>query len=196
MTRLFAPWFALAVGAGIVLTSRGAAAQIDPVDNPDEYTTETPPPEPKPDTPGASHGVARVALVDAYRGLYDLDVLGGGVQLSYGSDAPVSGQVNLRMLGGRTLGGLDVFEVSTSGMVEFGTRIGLRFGLGAGIAAFDVTRATNGNGILSIGPEGIVRLGYDFAPHHALFVLADFDVELQAGPAAVWGPTLAVGYRF
>jgi len=46
-----------------------------------------------------------VALVGGYRRLYDLEGLGGGVQLSYGSDAPVSGQVNLRMLEGRTLGG-------------------------------------------------------------------------------------------
>ena len=162
---------AFALAPLVVLAPRVAAAQIDPVDNPDAETTEATPTPSKPDTPGASHGVARVALVGGYRSLFDLDVLGGGLQLSYGSDAPISGQANLRILGGRTLGGLDG-------------------------AAFSVTRATNGGAIVSFGPEGVVRLGYDLAPHHALFILADVDFELQAGPSAVWGPTLAVGYRF
>lgn len=190
---------AFALAALVVLAPRVAAAQIDPVYNPDEETTEateaTPTP-PKPEAPGASHGVARVALVGGLRSLFDLDVLGGGVQLSYGLDAPISGQANLRMLGGRTLGGLGVFEASGTGMVEFASRVGLRFGFGAGLAAFSVTRATNGGTLLSVGPEGIARLGYDFAPHHALFILADVDCELQAGLSVVWGPTLAVGYRF
>ncbi|HEY5242566.1 MAG TPA: hypothetical protein VIJ22_13900 [Polyangiaceae bacterium] len=194
--RAFALSVACALVPAALLTSGAAAAQIDPNPTPDEEPPEPAPNEPKPDAPGASHGVARLALVGGYRRLYDLEGLGGGVQLSYGSDAPVSGHVNFRMLEGRTLGGLNLFEVSTTGTVEFALSLGFRFGFGGGVAAFAVTRATNGNPILSVGLEGIFRLGYDFAPHHALFILADIDVEWQTGPSAVWGPTLAVGYRF
>jgi hypothetical protein len=193
---VFARWMAVALVPAAVLSSRAAAAQTEPAYSQEEESTEPAPSEPKPPDPKASQGVARVSLVGGYRGLFDLSMLGGGVQLSYGSDGPVSGHANLRLFDGRTLGGLGVVELSGTAIAEFATHSGVRFGIGGGIAGFGITRATNGNLIMSCGPEGLLRLGYDFAPHHAVFVLADLDVEWQANVSLVWGPTLAVGYRF
>ena len=94
MRRLvFARWMAVALVPAVLLASLAASAQTEPAYSQEEETEPTPS-EPKPPDPNASHGVARVSLVGGYRGLFDLSMLGGGVQLSYGSDGPVSGHAN------------------------------------------------------------------------------------------------------
>jgi hypothetical protein len=190
----------LALGAllasGLALP-RPARAQVgEPGFTPNsEEGMEAPPSEPAPSDNRPSHSVTRLSVVAGYRGLFDLQVAGAGVALSYGGAAPVSGHFNLRLMGGRTLGGLGIFELAPSGTVEFALGEGFRFGLGAGLSLFTISRATNGNLVGSCGPTGLARVAYDFAPHRAMFILTDFDAEWQAG-AVVWGPTLAVGYRF
>jgi hypothetical protein len=173
---------ALALVTGFALVSRVASAQ-------------EPPPPP------AAQGGASLAFVGGYRGIYDLSILGAGVLFSYGSSGPLSGNFNLRAIGGRTYGGLTVFEAATSGTVEYTLRSGFRFGGGVGLALFSVTRATTGTPIVSVGPEALARVGYDFAPRRSAFIVVDFEAEWQAGDGnslgtLVWGPTLGVGYRF
>ena len=187
------------VAAAALLLAHPASAQVgepsySPVESEEE--TETPPKEPPP-PPDAhpSHQLTRVSLVAGYRGVFDLQAGGVGAALSYGGDKAVSGNFNLRILGGRTLGGLGIFELAPTGTVEFVLGEGFRAGVGAGLSVFSITRATTGDLVLSCGPTGLARFGYDFAPRKAMFVLMDFDAQWQAG-AVVWGPTLGVGYRF
>ena len=200
----------LAAGLGLGL-ARPASAQVgEPSFTPSEGedTAQAPPqePPPPPEAPPSdepppppptrpSHTVTSLSLVGGYRGFFDLQAGGVGAALSYGGDRAVSGHFNLRILGGRTLGGLGIFELAPSGTVEFALGEGFRFGLGGGFSVFSVTRATTGNLVISCGPTGLARFAYDFAPHRAMFILTDFDAQWQAG-AIVWGPTLGVGYRF
>jgi hypothetical protein len=149
----------------------------------------------RPDDP-RSHIQARVALTGEYRSLYDLSVLGGGVTLSVGGDGDKSGQVNLRLVDGRTVGGLHVLDMGLGGSAEFVVTGGLLVGLGGGLALFGVQRATDGSQILSVGPELYGRIGYRFANRDAPFLTLDLGSELQTNGTLVWGPTLSLGYRF
>jgi hypothetical protein len=143
------------------------------------------------------HVQARVAVVGEYRSLYDLAVLGGGVVLSLGKDGDKSGQINLRIAEGRTLGGLHVLDIGLGGSAEFILTGGLFIGTGGGMALFGVERATDGSEILSFGPELYGRVGYQFARRDAPFLTLDFGCALEGSNwTPVWGPTLGLGYRF
>jgi hypothetical protein len=131
--------------------------------------------------------------VGDYRGLYDLSVLGGGASISVGSAGDRSGNVSLRVLDGRTLGGLNVVDGALDATGESVLLGHLILGAGGGVGFFQVTRATGGF-IQSIGLEAYVRLGYRFGQQHAPFLALDFGSELQSNWTAVWGPTLSIGY--
>ena len=174
------------------LATLATQAHADPGAPQDEPSSDPPL---RPDDP-RSHMQARLALVGEYRSLFDLSVLGGGVLLSVGGDGAQSGQINLRLASGRTLGGLSVGDIGLGGSAEFVLTGGLLVGLGGGLAAFGVERATDGSEIISLGPELYGRIGYRFANRDAPFVTLDFGSALQSSVTPVWGPTLALGYRF
>jgi hypothetical protein len=139
----------------------------------------------------------RLALVSDYRSLLDLSALGAGIVVSYACACDkAGGSIDLRVTSGRTLRGLSVTEVELGGSAEFKLVGGLLAGLGGGLTAFGVERATNKSEILSFGPELFGRLGYRFGTRAAPYVTLDVGVQLQSGWTLVWGPTLAVGYRF
>jgi len=189
---------AVGLAASLALAPRVASAQDAPP--PPPAPVEAAPPS-SPPAPPRPLGGPSLAVVGGYRGLYDLSILGAGLMFSYGSSGALSGNFNLRAIGGRTYGGLGVFEAATSGTVEYATRSGFRVGGGLGLALFTINRATTGTPIVSFGPEALLRVGYDFAPRRAAFLVVDVDAEWQAGSSnslgsLVWGPTLGVGYRF
>jgi len=158
------------------------------------------PPSPSSPPPEVSRArtAFRVAAVGDYRGIYDLSALSYGLALSLGCDCEKAGGfAELRGMTGHTVGGLSVNELSLGGSAEFvlkGTSFVL--GLGGALTVFSVQRATDRSQITSVGPELYGRLGYRFGLHSAPFVNLDFGTQLQDGGAWVWGPTLAVGYRF
>ena len=135
------------------------------------------------------HVQARVAVVGEYRSLYDLKL---------GKDGDKSGQVNLRIAEGRTVGGLHVLDIGLGGSAEFILTGGLFIGTGGGMALFGVERATDGSEILSLGPELYGRVGYQFARRDAPFLTLDFGCALEGSNnwTPVWGPTVGLGYRF
>ena len=174
------------------LATLATQAHADP-DAPGDEPSSDPPL--RPDDP-RSHIQARVAMTGMYRSLYDLSVLGGGVTLSVGGDGDRSGQINLRLLDGRTMGGLHVMDIGLGGSAEFVVTGGLLVGLGGGLALFGLRRATDGSDILSVGPELYGRVGHRFANRDTPPLTLDLGSELQTNGTLVWGPTLSLGYRF
>jgi pectate lyase len=168
-----------------------------------------PAPAPAPSAPAEQAGglVARIGVLGAYRSLYDLSIFGGGVALSLGGEGRhAGGHFGVYFVDARTAGGLAVLEGGVRGTAEWRLGGGWRWGVGGGITAFGVRRATNGNFIESNGLDGILRVGYDFgaaapgaqAPERdrvGAYVLGDLDTLFLAG-AFVWGPTLQLGLRF
>jgi hypothetical protein len=136
----------------------------------------------------------RLALVGAYRSVADLGFTGGGASLSYGGDYPVSGAFEMQIVGGRSRGGLGFADVALLGtfIARFG---GFRLGLGGGLEILAIDRATSGDLLGGIGIGALGRAGYDFGPRRALFVDADF-ASLFTFNGVMWGPNLAVGYKF
>ena len=137
----------------------------------------------------------RVAAIGAERSLTDLTAYGAGLELAAGSLAPAAPHFVVRGLAGRTGAGLSLYEVAAGGTMETALFGHVRVGLGAGIATLTVMPATGASTIFSVGPEGILRAGWDFGVPAAPFVLLDAVVDVYAG-SIVWGPTLAVGYAF
>jgi hypothetical protein len=88
-----------------------------------------------------------------------------------------------------------VFEWGVTGTVEWRVD-NVRMGLGGGWTYFGVQRKTDGSFLQSVGPVALLRAGYDFGERPGLFMLADCQVQLQAGGAVVWGPTAQLGVRF
>ncbi len=115
--------------------------------------------EPGPPRPPRDFPSFRFALVGAYRGLYDLSVLGGGASVSVGGAGEQTGNVSLRVLDGRTLGGLAVIDGALDATGERVLLDHVIIGAGGGIGFFQVTRATGGF-IQSVGLKAYVRLGY------------------------------------
>ena len=145
-----------------------------------------------------SHTVVRLAILGAYRSLYDLYVFAPGAEASLGREGEwAGGLVNVYGLHGSTVAGLPVTQFGITGTFEahFG---GLRVGAGGGLTNFSIVRATNGQRLSSTGFENVVRLGYDFSDHGP-YILSQFSVAFyKGGPdfAIVSGPTLYVGWRF
>jgi hypothetical protein len=190
---------ALAVVAAATVASRAARADepTTPAADRDAVATE------RGDDAGATGStqssrrslVVRAGALGAYRGLYDLSILGGGLALSIGGEGPsVGGHANLHFIDGRSTAGLSVFEWGVTGTVEW--RIdSVRMGLGGGWTYFGVQRKTDGSMLQSVGPVALLRAGYDLG-EPGLFVLADCQVQLQGGGALVWGPTVQLGVKF
>jgi hypothetical protein len=123
----------------------------------------------------------RMGAAGAYRRLFDLSILGGGLALSVGSArARHEGYMNLQLLFGRTLAGLRVTEVGWTGTYEvhFG---GLRFGPGGGINFLSIVRATGGGTLISAGFTTLFRVGYDFGRRPSAFVLGQYALDLYPG---------------
>jgi hypothetical protein len=195
--------------AAVAVAVFAAGTVVAPAARADEPTPTTPP-TPAPEATAPERGddavespppswralVLRLGAVGAYRGLYDLNVLGGGVALSIGGESQtVGGHGNLRVIDGRTPAGLHVFEWALTGTVEWRVD-NVRLGFGGGWTYFGVQRATDGSWVQSLGPVALLRGGYDFGERSGAFLLADCQIQLQAGGAYVWGPTLELGYRF
>jgi hypothetical protein len=172
---------------------------------------EAPPAQSAPsDSEYRRHFAGRIGAAGTYRGIYDLSVLGGGVELSLGSESGRTGHhggyANLHFFDARSIHGLPVLEVGVTCTLEWLLGGGWRLGAGAGLTFLTMQRATGGNAlqhigpsIQSLGPVALGRAGYDFG-RNALgaYVLLDFEVLLQsASPlVVVWGPTMQVGMRF
>ncbi|HEY1694413.1 MAG TPA: hypothetical protein VGG39_19725 [Polyangiaceae bacterium] len=161
---------------------------------PGEPAEETPPPEPKVEEATPSHTQARFSVVGAYRGVYDLGLGGGGIDFSFGGDYPVSGAFELRILYGRSIGGLGFGDVAAMGSMMARLGGGVRLGFALGLEAMMIARATNGDLMSGGGLTGLFRLGYDFGRTQGFFVEGDGSL-LYTG-TVIWGPTLGVGYRF
>jgi hypothetical protein len=190
--------FAVAVFAATALATPAARA--------DEPTPPTPAPEATTpergddadETPPQTWRalVLRVGAIGAYRGLYDLSILGGGLAASLGGESQsIGGHANMYILKAQSAAGLQVVEWGLSGTVEWRVD-NVRLGLGGGWTYFGVQRATDGSFLQSFGPMGLLRVGYDFGEKSGLYVLGDGQAQLQAGGAIVWGPTVQLGYRF
>jgi hypothetical protein len=140
--------------------------------------------------------VLRVGTIGAYRGLFDLRILGGGLAVSIGGESQtIGGHANMYLLKAQSAAGLQVVEWGLSGTAEWRVD-NVRLGLGGGWTYFGVQRATDGSFLQSFGPMALLRAGYDFGERSGLYVLGDCQVQLQAGAAVVWGPTVQLGYRF
>jgi hypothetical protein len=139
----------------------------------------------------------RFAVVGAYRGLYDLSLTGGGLELSVGTESkPFGVFVNGRFIDMRTAAGLVALEGNLSVTFEGSVGPGFRLGAGVGGTYLAVERATSGSPLQSFGPMFLGRVGYDFGDAPNVFVLADLEVQSQASGAIPWGPTLLAGLRF
>ncbi len=187
------------LGAALGVTHATSAGAQPASPQPEEESMEEASPpsgNDRPEKPGPPMA-PRLALVGDSRRLFDLSELSAGVAVSYACACEkVGGGIDLRVTGGRTLRGLSVMEVGVGGSAELKLVAGLLARLGGGLTAFGVERATDKNEILSVGPELFGGLGYRFGTRAAPYVTLDFDAQLQAGWTLVWGPTLAVGYRF
>jgi hypothetical protein len=140
--------------------------------------------------------VVRVGAIGAYRGLFDLRILGGGLAASIGGESQtVGGHANMYIVKAQSAAGLQVVEWGLSGTAEWRVD-NVRLGFGGGWTYFGVQRATDGSFLQSFGPMALLRAGYDFGERSGLYVLGDCQVQLQAGDAVVWGPTVQLGYRF
>jgi hypothetical protein len=147
-------------------------------------------------TQSSRHAVVRVGALGAYRGLYDLSILGGGLALSIGGEgSSLGGHANLHFLDGRSTAGLQVFEWGVTGTIEWRVD-SVRMGLGGGWTYFGVQRKTDGSYLQSFGPVALLRAGYEFGDRSAPFILIDCQVQLQGGGALVWGPTAQLGVKF
>jgi len=189
----------LALALALILALRPAPARADDVETPAAAA------QPEPSTSPAPRRFDtrfRLALLGDYRGVADLSAFGGGIGLSLGrANDDRAGQLELRALTGRTVGGLTTFELGVGASGERQIADGFFLGVGAGAAVFGVQRATDGSLLLSLGPEAYARAGYRFGAHDAPFVALDFGAQLHFGGASdvatwVWGPTGAVGYTF
>lgn len=147
---------------------------------------------------GSNHIVVRLAILGAYRWLYDVNMIAPGVEASLGEEGEwAGGFVNIYGLHGSTLAGLPFTQLGFTGTFEahFG---GFRVGAGGGVTTFSITRATNGETLISTGLDNFLRVGYDFFDHGP-YVMAQTSLSIyNGGPdlAAVAGPTLYVGWRF
>jgi hypothetical protein len=179
----------------VLLAAAPARAQDDelPQGAPREPAEEAPPSEPKVEEPAPSHTQTRFSVVGAYRGVYDLGLGGGGIDFSFGGDYPVSGAFELRILGGRSMGGLGFGDVAAMGSMMARPGGGLRLGFALGLEAMMIARATNGDLMSGGGLTGLFRLGYDFGRAQGFFV--EGDATLLYTGTTIWGPTLGVGYR-
>jgi hypothetical protein len=188
---------ALAAALAMAHATNAGAQPASPQPEEEESAEEASPPPASSASGKGSPMALRLALVGDYRKLLDLSELGAGVAVSYACACDkAGGSVDLRVTGGRTLRGLSVTEVELGGSAEFKLVGGLLAGLGGGLTFFGVERATNKDEIMSVGPELFGRLGYRFGTRAAPYVTLDLGAQLQAGWTIVWGPTLAVGYRF
>ena len=146
---------------------------------------------------GTPHVIGRLGAVASYRGLYDLSILGGGLALSLGPETDRGALMfNLRFIDARTLGGLDVLAAGGSVTLEWRLSSSWRVGGGVGAEYLDVHRATSPRDLQSMGPMVLARVAWDLGDRPNLYVLADFEAQLQATGAIPWGPTLQVGLRF
>jgi hypothetical protein len=137
----------------------------------------------------------RIAAVGVYRSVFDVGLVGGGGAFSIMSRTPLSGAFELRVFGGRSLGGLPFADVAALGTAT--ARAGaLRFGVGLGLEGLLFVRATSGDTFGGGGVAALVRAGYDFDSGIARGVFVDVDVSGLYAGAFVWGPSLALGYRF
>jgi hypothetical protein len=147
--------------------------------------------------PDAPHFYGRLGAVAAYRSLYDLSLLGGGVGLSLGAEGDRFGLAySGRALALDVLGGLHAMELSGSVTLEWRVFRGLRLGAGVGVTRLEVWRVTKDPSLVSWGPTVLARVGYDFGERLGAFVLVELEAQDQASGAAPWGPSLQVGGRF
>jgi hypothetical protein len=160
-------------------TTLAQAPRHMPTEAPSQVPTEAPSPEEPPSPPRAT--VFRIAAEGAYRPLFDLTVLGGGIELSLGREGERhGGYVNLHGVLGRTAAGLPVLEIGLTGTYEvhFG---GLRFGVGGGMNLLNLDRASNGSDVNSAGLTTLFRVGYDFGERPGAFVLGQYALDLYSG---------------
>ena len=197
MKRVAAALAIAAVAAGALVPRAARADEPDPPASEAEATApqhgddaaEGPPP-----TWRAL--VLRVGAVGAYRSVYDLRILGGGLAASIGGESQtVGGHANMVLVKAQSGAGLQVVEWAVTGTVEWRVD-NVRLGFGGGWTYFGVQRATDGSYLQSFGPTALLRAGYDFGEKSGFYVLGDWQAQLQAGGAVVWGPTLQAGYRF
>ncbi len=146
---------------------------------------------------GRYRDVGRLSVVGAYRGLWDLSLAGGGLELSVGGEFHRVGVfVNGRFIDMRTADGLVALEGTLSVTFEASVGAGFRLGAGMGGTYLTVERATAASPLQSVGPMLLGRVGYDFGSAPNVFLLFDFEGQAQASSAFPWGPTLQAGLRF
>jgi hypothetical protein len=198
---------ALASAVAVGLAAVGAQAQYDHGIDPGgvEYPeppplAPLPPPPPAPPAsppdgaPAPSHTAMHLSALGSYRSVFDIGLAGGGAAISIGGDYPLSGAFELRILGGRTLGGLAFADIAALGTAMARVGGGFELGLGIGLESLAFVRATNGDLLDSGGLAGLLRVRYDLGRSPGVFV--DADCSFYYGGATVWGPTVGVGYRF
>jgi hypothetical protein len=176
-----------------VLSARPSRAYED--DFGDTPRQEVAPTDDRAGSAEPSHMVTRVAAVGLYRSVYDLGFTGGGASLSYGGDYPVSGAFEMRVAGGRSVGGLGFADLTGMGTFQGKVAGGLRHGHGVGLEVLSIGRATSGNLMGGLGLASLARAGYDFGTGRGFFVDADC-AFMFTFEAVVWGPELQLGYRF
>ncbi|HEY6460019.1 MAG TPA: hypothetical protein VIY73_07695 [Polyangiaceae bacterium] len=190
---------AILTAAGLLVTTPAAAqyAEYEATAPPASAGTPevSPPVTAKVEEASPSHTEMRFSAVGAYRGIYDVGLAGGGIDLAIGGDYPLSGAFELRILGGRSLGGLGFADVAAMGSVMARLGGGPRIGFAVGVETLMIARATTGDLMGSGGLTGLMRLGYDFGRGKQGFFAEGDATFLYMGTLA-WGPTLGAGYRF
>jgi hypothetical protein len=180
------------------LATAGVASFASCVSTARAQEPEPPVPDPTPESTVSPRRVtARLGIVGATQGLYDLRLDGAGLALSLGSEGHTYGTfVDLRFLDLRTLDGLVALEGSATWTLEGRFAGGWRAGGGAGISLLNVDRVTSQGSLLSLGPMLLGRVGYDFGEKPNVYLLLDVEGQWQASGAAVWGPSVQAGLRF
>ncbi len=146
--------------------------------------------------------LATLELGLGQRRLLSTWIAGAEGRLSLGANARYGAwHVDLESLRGSTAHSLDAFTLSLGGSWEFRADA-LRYGLGGRATYLCIARATGGDPMRDAGLGLRAFASYDVVPlgaqafYLALALTADFMLRGEGDRAALWGPSLSVGYRF
>lgn len=180
--------FGLVAATCVFAVTTPALAQSTESDAPIETDAESLPST----APPSRYFSARVALLGAYRRIYDVSTYGAGAEVMLGGEGALHGGYGgLRLIRGETKAGLTVTELDVLGSYELHVS-GVRFGIGGGATTLMIHRVTTNGTMDKLGLTLLGRVGYDFGERTGAYVLGQFEYQSLNG----WGPTIYVGYRF